>query len=224
MDIEANLRELEERIARACGRAGRPPEAVTIVAVTKTVAPAAIKAASDAGLRHFGENRVRDAQSKIAELSAQMPRPTWHMVGHLQSNKAKTAAEIFDIIQSIDSMRLAGILSRSAQDTLSVLLQVNLSGEAGKSGFAPAEVSPALEEIARLPRLKVKGLMTVAPLVSDPEQVRPIFRGLRQLGDGLGLEDLSMGMSDDFEVAIEEGATLLRLGRVIFGSHTAGEG
>jgi pyridoxal phosphate enzyme (YggS family) len=197
---------------------------VTIVAVTKTVAPAAIKAASDAGLRHFGENRVREAQSKIAELSAQMPRPTWHMGGHLQTNKAKTAAEIFDIIQSIDSMRLAGILSRSAQDTLSVLLQVNLSGEAGKSGFAPSEVSPALEEIARLPRLKVKGLMTVAPLVSDPEQVRPIFRGLRQLGDGLGLEDLSMGMSDDFEVAIEEGATLLRLGRVIFGSHTAGEG
>ena len=223
MDIEANLQELEKRIARACDRAGRSPEAVTIVAVTKTVAPAAIKAASDAGLRHFGENRVQEAESKIAELSTQMPRPTWHMVGHLQSNKAKTAVEIFDIIQSTDSMRLAEILSRRAQNALPILLQVNLSGEASKSGFAPAEVSAALEEIARLPRLEVRGLMTIAPLASDPEQVRPIFRGLRQLGDGLGLEELSMGMSDDFEVAVEEGATILRIGRAVFGRHSLGK-
>ena len=216
MDIEANLQELERRIARACDRAGRSPEEVTIVAVTKTVVPAAIKAAFEAGIRHFGENRVQEAKSKIAELSTQMPRPTWHMVGHLQSNKAKTAVEIFDIIHSIDSMRLAEIVSRRAQNALPILLQVNLSGEASKSGFAPAEVSAALEEIAGLPRLEVRGLMTIAPLVSDPEQVRPIFRRLRQLGDGLGLKELSMGMSDDFEVAVEEGATILRIGRAIF--------
>jgi pyridoxal phosphate enzyme (YggS family) len=143
------------------------------------------------------------------------------MVGHLQSNKAKVAVEIFDIIHSIDSVRLAEVISHRTQRTMPVLLEVNVSGEASKNGFPLTKVKPALEEIARLPRLEVKGLMTIAPLLSDAEQVRPVFRKLCSLRDSLGLEHLSMGMTDDFEVAIEEGATLVRIGRAIFGEREA---
>ena len=217
MDIERNLREVERRIAQAAQRAGRSPAEITIVAVTKEVAPQAIEDALEAGIRHIGENRIQEAREKIARLSNLKPRPTWHMVGHLQTNKAKTAVEIFDIIHSIDSLRLAEAISHRVESTFPVLLQVNISGEETKSGFSVAELPKAAEEVARLPRLEVNGLMTIAPLVSDPEEVRPIFRRLRQLRDSLGLEHLSMGMSDDFEVAVEEGATMVRIGRVIFG-------
>ena len=217
MDIERNLREVERRIAQAADRAGRSPGDITIIAVTKEVAPQAIEAALKAGIRHIGENRVQEAEEKRALLSALEPHPTWHMVGHLQTNKVKTAVEIFDIIHSIDSLRLAQAISQRAGKTLPILLQVNISGEATKSGFLVAELPRALEEVASLPRLEVHGLTTIAPLVEDVEEVRPIFRRLRELSDSLGLEHLSMGMTDDFEVAVEEGATMVRIGRAIFG-------
>jgi len=217
MDIARNLRDVEHRIAQAAQRAGRSPAEITIVAVTKGLTAQAIEAALEAGIRHIGENRVQEAREKIARLSNLQPCPTWHMVGHLQTNKVKTAVEIFDIIHSIDSLRLAEALSGRARNTVSVLLQVNISGEEPKSGFSEAELHKAAEDVARLPMLEVKGLMTIAPLVSDPEEVRPIFRRLRELRDSLGLEHLSMGMSDDFEVAVGEGATMVRIGRAIFG-------
>ena len=220
-DIGANIEEVKERIARACQRVGRSPDEVTIVAVTKMVEPSAIATAFNLGIRHFGENRVQEAKDKIGRLSQLEPPPTWHMVGHLQSNKAKVAVEIFDIIHSIDSVSLAEVISRRTQRTMPILLEVNVSGEASKNGFSLAEVETALEQIAGLPRLEVKGLMTIAPLVSDAEQVRPVFRKLRALRNSLGLEHLSMGMTDDFEVAVEEGATLVRIGRAIFGEREA---
>jgi hypothetical protein len=216
MDIERNIREVEKRIASAAKRAGRSPDKITIVAVTKGVEPQDIKIALDAGVRHVGENRIQEAKSKIVCLSALELHPTWHMVGHLQTNKVKTAVEIFDIIHSIDSVRLAESVSKRAQSIFPVLLQVNISGEGTKSGFSMTELPKAAEEVAGLPNLEVKGLMTIAPFVKDPEEVRPIFRRLRQLRDSLGLEHLSMGMSDDFEIAVEEGATLVRIGRAIF--------
>ncbi|MBA7478521.1 Pyridoxal phosphate homeostasis protein [subsurface metagenome] len=217
MDITRNLHDVERRIAQAAQRAGRSPAEITIVAVTKGLTAQAIEAALEAGIRHIGENRVQEAREKIARLSNLQPCPTWHMVGHLQTNKVKTAVEIFDIIHSIDSLRLAEALSGRARNTVPVLLQVNISGEEPKSGFSEAELPKAAEDVARLPMLEVKGLMTIAPLVSDPEEVRPIFRRLRELRDSLGLEHLSMGMSDDFEVAVGEGATMVRIGRAIFG-------
>ena len=217
VDIEANVREVHRRIARACERSRRSPDEITLVVVTKEVGISAIRAAFDCGIRDFGENRVQDAEDKIGQLSGLKPEVTWHMVGHLQSNKAKTALDLFDIIHSIDSIRLAEILSRRAEKAFPVLLQVNVSGEATKGGFAVNEVGAAVEEIRRLPNLKVKGLMTIAPFVADVEEVRPVFRNLRELRDSLRLEHLSMGMTDDFEVAVEEGATMLRIGRAIFG-------
>lgn len=217
ISIERNILELQERIAAAAERAGRSPAEITIVAVTKTVEAEAIEKAFEAGIRHFGENRVQEAKNKIEQLSALNPSPTWHMVGHLQSNKVKTAVEIFSIIQSIDSVRLAEIISHRVRRELPILLQVNVSQEASKSGFSVPEVPIAAEQIARLPWLEIKGLMTIVPQVSDPEEVRPFFRQLRLLRDSLGLEHLSMGMTDDFEAAIEEGATMVRIGRAIFG-------
>ena len=204
-------------IARACERSRRLPDEITLVAITKGVDVSAIRAAFDCGIRNFGENRVQEAEGKIAQLADLKPDVTWHMVGHLQSNKAKAAGELFDIIHSVDSVRLAEILSRRAERTLSVLLEVNVSGEATKGGFSVAGIAAAVNEIRQLPNLKTMGLMTVAPFVADPEEIRPVFRKLRELRDSLELKHLSMGMTDDFEVAIEEGASMLRIGRAIFG-------
>ncbi|MBC8273486.1 MAG: YggS family pyridoxal phosphate-dependent enzyme [Chloroflexi bacterium] len=217
VDIEANVREVHRRIARACERSHRSPGEITLVVVTKEVGISAIRAAFDCGIRDFGENRVQEAEEKIGQLSDLKPDVTWHMVGHLQSNKAKTAIELFDIIHSVDSIKLAEILSRWVEKSLPVLLQVNVSGEATKGGFVVSGVGAAVEEIRQLPNLKVVGLMTIAPFVADIEEARPVFRKLRELRDSLGLEHLSMGMTDDFEVAVEEGATMLRVGRAIFG-------
>lgn len=217
MDIEVNIQDIHGRIAQACERSHRLPSEITVVAVTKGFEASAVRAAFDYGIRDFGENRVQEAEKKIGQLSDLKPDITWHMVGHLQNNKAGTAAELFDIIHSVDSVRLAGILSQRAEETLPVLLEVNVSGEASKSGFAIDEIAGAVEEVRRLPNLEVTGLMTIAPLTADPEEVRPVFRKLRELRDYLGLEHLSMGMTDDFEVAVEEGATMLRIGRAIFG-------
>ncbi|HEX75810.1 MAG TPA: YggS family pyridoxal phosphate-dependent enzyme [Dehalococcoidia bacterium] len=218
MDIEANIQELQRRITQACERSHRLPSDITMVAVAKGFPASAVKAAFDCGVRDFGENRVQEAERKIGQLPDLKADVTWHMVGHLQSNKAKAAVELFDIIHSVDSTRLAGILNRRAQGTLPVLLEVNVSGEATKSGFAVEEVVEAVEEVRRLPNLELNGLMTIAPLAANPEEVRPVFRKLRELQYSLGLEHLSMGMTDDFEVAIEEGATILRIGRAIFGN------
>ena len=186
-----------------------------MVAVAKGFPPEAVREAYAAGLRHFGENRVQEAAAKrplLADLDI-----TWHLVGHLQTNKVKKALQLFDIVHSLDSLPLAQELSRRAQGPLPVLLEVNVAGEASKFGLAPEQVPAAAQAIARLPHLELVGLMTVAPMASDPEEVRPVFRRLRELAQALGLPHLSMGMSDDFEVAVEEGATMVRLGRAIFG-------
>jgi len=220
MTIEQNVRNLQQRIARACEKAGRSPDEVTLVAVTKTVDAAAIEAAFNAGVRDFGESRVQEAKPKIEQLQRLKPGITWHMVGHLQTNKAKTAADIFDIIHSVDSFKLARTLNDCSQKKLPILIQVNVSAEATKSGFQLPEVKDAVKQIGKLPNLEIQGLMTIAPWVSNAEEVRPVLRQMRQLRDSLGLRHLSMGMSDDFEVAIEEGATLVRIGRAIFGERS----
>ena len=220
MTIEQNVRNLQQRIARACEKAGRSPDEVTLVAVTKTVDAAAIEAAFNAGVRDFGESRVQEAKPKIEQLQRLKPGITWHMVGHLQTNKAKTAADIFDIIHSVDSFKLARTLNDCSQKKLPILIQVNVSAEATKSGFQLPEVKDAVKQIGQLPNLEIQGLMTIAPWVDNAEEVRPVLRQMRQLRDSLGLRHLSMGMSDDFEVAIEEGATLVRIGRAIFGERS----
>ena len=218
--IADRVARVRQQVERAAERSGRSPAEVTIVAVSKGSPPSAIDEAMVAGIADVGENRVQEAAAKIAALRG-LP-VTWHLVGHLQSNKAKTALELFDIIHSVDSLHLAEVLSHraqtgAAQRPLPVLLEVNVTGEASKFGFSSGEVAAAAQTVARLPRLDLRGLMTVAPFVSDPEAVRPVFRELRRLREALGLRELSMGMTDDFEVAIEEGATLVRIGRAIFG-------
>ena len=220
MTIEQNVRNLQQRIARACEKAGHSPDEVTLVAVTKTVDAAAIEAAFNAGVRDFGESRIQEAKPKIEQLQRLKPGIAWHMVGHLQTNKAKTAAAIFDIIHSVDSLNLARTLNDCSQKKLPILIQVNVSAEATKSGFQLPEVKDAVKQIGQLPNLEIQGLMTIAPWVSNAEEVRPVLRQMRQLRDSLGLRHLSMGMSDDFEVAIEEGATLVRIGRAIFGERS----
>ncbi|OGN99852.1 MAG: YggS family pyridoxal phosphate enzyme [Chloroflexi bacterium RBG_13_52_14] len=217
MDIEANIREVQGRIAQACERSRRSTDEITLVAVTKGFEVPVIRTAFNSGIRDFGENRVQEAEGKIAQLTDLKPAVTWHMVGHLQSNKAKIAAGLFDIIHSVDSVRLAEILNRRVERPFPVLLEVNVSGEVTKGGFSVGETEAAVKAIKQLPNLKVLGLMAVAPFVADPEEVRPVFRKLRELRDSLGLQHLSMGMTDDFEVAVEEGATMLRIGRAIFG-------
>ncbi len=231
--LEVNLRSVQERMAAAARRVGRDPEAVTLVAVTKTQPPDVLRAAYELGLRHFGENRVEEAEPKIDRLP---PDITWHMIGHIQSRKARRVVPLFRFVHSLDSVKLARRLDRlctGREQPLPVLLEMNTSGEPSKYGFAAARWSDdqsqqdalwaAVEEIVALPHLSVQGLMTMAPIVSDPEEARPVFVRLRQLRDALAGDfpradwrHLSMGMTDDFEVAIEEGATLVRVGRAIF--------
>jgi pyridoxal phosphate enzyme (YggS family) len=210
-----------ERIAGACARVGRDPGSVTLVAVSKTVPAAVLRAAVEAGLTILGENRVQEAEAKVAGA-------TWHLVGPLQSNKAKRALTAFDVIESVDSVELAGRLDRLAAEVrpggrVPVLLQVNVDGDPAKAGFDPGALARAEEAIASLPRLEMRGLMTVGRLVERAEEARPTFVALRALSErlrsswpGLGPE-LSMGMTDDFEIAIEEGATVVRIGRALFG-------
>ncbi|NQT72949.1 MAG: YggS family pyridoxal phosphate-dependent enzyme [Chloroflexi bacterium] len=221
MSIEQNVEEVRNRIAQACDRGGRSPDEVTLVAITKTYDASVVRTAFQAGLRHFGENRIQEAKAKLDELKDVQSQSTWHMVGHLQTNKVKTAVQLFDIIQSVDSLKLAEALNSNALKSFPVLLQVNIAEEDSKSGFAVGEINLVLSEIGRMPNLEIKGLMTIAPWVDDPEEVRPAFRKLRELRDSLGLEQLSMGMTDDFEVAVEEGATIVRVGRAIFGKRRA---
>ena len=216
-DIGVNLHRLRQRVDAACRRAGRSPDGVTIVGVSKGFPASAVIAAWQAGLRDIGENRVQEAATKIAAATVQGARPRWHLVGHLQTNKVKTVLGLFDIIHSVDSLHLAEAISRAAVKPVPVLLEVNVADEPSKYGLRPEEVEPALAQVRALPNVDVQGLMTVAPLVDDPEKARPVFRRLGDLARSLGLPQLSTGMSDDFEVAIEEGATMIRIGRAIFG-------
>lgn len=229
--IAERVAAVRQRIARAAERASRPPEAITLVAVSKTWPAEAVRAAFAAGVRHFGENRVQEADAKIARLADLRPHGLrWHLVGHLQSNKARRAAALFDVIESVDSVKLAERLGRAGGEsgsTLRVLVQVDLAGEAGKSGLAEDAVEDALRRMRGLDELRVDGLMVLPPYLDDPEEVRPYFARLRRLRDRaaeVGLLDgseLSMGMSHDFETAVEEGATIVRVGTAIFGERTA---
>ena len=229
--IADRVAAVRERIARAAERASRPPEAVTLVAVSKTFPAEAVRAAFDAGVREFGENRVQEAEAKIAALEALRGEGLrWHLVGHLQSNKARRAAALFDVIQSVDSAGLAERLERAATEggrPVRALVQVDLAGEAAKFGLPEAEAEEALGRLRGLGGLHVEGLMVMPPYSDDPEAARPYFRRLRALRDRLvaaGLldgADLSMGMSHDFETAVEEGATIVRVGSAIFGERQA---
>jgi PLP dependent protein len=222
-EIAQRLAEIQQRIAAACTRAGRAPTEVTLVAVSKTVEAARIRAAIAAGVRVLGENRVQEAQTKLAELRklSGEQQVQWQLIGHLQSNKARRAVELFDAIHSVDSLKLAEKLNQAAAELgkrLPVLLEVNLGGEASKAGAEAAAVLPLCEAVSKLAQLELQGLMTVPPFLADPEEVRPYFRQLRELRDEAGLRELSMGMSHDFEVAIEEGATFVRIGTALFGA------
>jgi pyridoxal phosphate enzyme (YggS family) len=216
-DIWGNFRDLTRRVETACARVGRSPQQVSIVAVTKTVEPARVLEAFRAGVRCFGENKVQEAAQKLPLLRDGTAGATWSMVGHLQSNKVRSSVDLFDSIDSIDSIRLAGMVDQCARARMPVLLQVNVSAESTKQGFSVGELHEAVSRIGAMPNLDLKGLMTMAPLAHNPEDVRLVFRQLRQLKDSLGLVELSMGTSDDFEVAVEEGATMLRIGRALFG-------
>ena len=216
-----NWAALGERIARAAARAGRDPDAIEVVAISKTRSAEEVEAAYECGLCIAGENRIQEAAAKRPLVAAPV---SWHLVGHLQTNKAKFATRLFDVIHSVDSERLAAALETEAAKlgrTLEVLVQLNVSGEEAKFGLQPVEAEPLLAAIADMPHLRLTGLMTMAPVCPDPEDTRPIFRDLRQLRDDLRgafpeLTALSMGMTQDYAVAIQEGATLVRIGAAIF--------
>jgi hypothetical protein len=227
--IADNLAKVKERIEAAARRAGRRPDTVRLVAVSKTVDPTRIREAVEAGVDSLGENYIQEAQKKIPELGHGV---SWHFIGHLQSNKAKIAARLFDFIHSVDSRKLAEELSRAAQQekkVLPVLLQVNMAGEESKFGTTEAGALDLLRQISPLQGISVKGLMTMPPFFDAPEESRPYFRELRRLAEsiarssipGISMGELSMGMSGDYEVAIEEGATLIRVGTAIFGPRPA---
>lgn len=223
--LSENIARVRQRIAEAALRVGRSPDEVTLVAVSKTKPIELVKIAYHLGVRDFGENRVQEALLKIDEFRPQDIR--WHMIGHLQSNKAGKVAGAFAMVQSVDGLHLAQTLNRHAEQhspRLPVLLEVNVAGEATKAGMLPDETVDTARQIVALPQLEVQGLMTVAPLVENAEEVRWVFRRLRLLRDELRQEipeatwhHLSMGMTDDFPIAIEEGATIVRVGRAIFG-------
>ena len=221
-EIHERLEAVRRRIEVAAERSGRKASAVTLVAVSKTMPVETVRGAVAAGATILGENRVQEARDKIAALSV---AAEWHLIGHLQTNKAKLAVSLFDRIHSLDSIRLAHELERHAAEAgrrVRCLVQVNVGGEDQKNGASEDEIRPLLEAAGRLSHIRVEGLMAIPPFLSDPEAVRPYFRRLRVLRDtlareGFSLPDLSMGMTNDFEVAIEEGATLVRVGTAIFG-------
>jgi PLP dependent protein len=216
-EIRANIAALESRIAAACARAGRDRSEVTLVAVTKTFPAADVEHALAAGMTSVGENKVQEARDKKPLVSG---AARWHLIGHLQSNKAKDAVRLFDVIQTVDSIELAERIARLAESEgkrQEVMLQVNVGGEEQKSGAEPADVATLAARVRALPSLELIGLMTIPP-AGEADAMRPYFRQLRAMRDDLGVQHLSMGMTDDFEVAIEEGSTVIRVGRAIFGS------
>lgn len=217
MTIADRIAAVRARIASACARAGRSVDDVTLIAVTKGFPADAVRQAFEAGQRDFGENRAQEAAEKLPALTSIRPAVTWHMIGHLQTNKVKTVLGLFDIIHSVDSFHLAEALSRRAPHAVPAFLEVNAASETTKYGFTLDELPHEFGRISYLPNIDVRGLMTVAPVASDPEDVRPVFRRLREAASALGLRQLSMGMTDDFEIAVEEGTTHVRVGRAIFG-------
>lgn len=229
-ELIERIRQVRLQVEEAAARSGRNADAVTIIAVSKTIPAERVALAYQMGLKVFGENRVQEAREKIAALPYPLIR--WHLIGHLQTNKVARAVELFHLIHSVDSARLAEALERSAaarQKAQPVLLQVNVAGEATKEGVSIAELPALAEAVLNQPHLHVQGLMTIAPYTEQPEAVRPVFRRLRQVRDELrerfpqgNWAELSMGMSGDYLVAIEEGATMVRIGRAIFGERSTG--
>jgi pyridoxal phosphate enzyme (YggS family) len=223
MDLSGNLQNIRQRIKAACDRAGRAPDSVTFQAVSKGQSPDAVRDAAELGVTLFGENRVQEAKTKISLCPGNLH---WHMIGHLQSNKCRDAVHFFEMIQSVDSLALAGEINKCADKaakTMPILLEVNVAGESSKFGYSPEKLLAELPQLNALRKIEVHGLMTVAPYATDAEKVRPVFRKLRELKErceqilGAPLPHLSMGMSGDFEVAIEEGATIVRIGSAFFG-------
>jgi pyridoxal phosphate enzyme (YggS family) len=223
VSLADNLNSIQQRIASACARTGRDPQSVALLAVSKGQPPEAVSEAAALGVTLFGENKVQEAKAKIPRCSGRL---RWQMIGHLQSNKCRDAVELFEMIQSVDSLHLAEEIQRRADQaakSMPVLLEVNLAGEASKFGYRPDALLAELSKINALSRLEIHGLMTVPPWTDEPEKVRPVFRELRELKLrceeilGAPLPHLSMGMSGDFEVAIEEGATIVRIGTALFG-------
>jgi pyridoxal phosphate enzyme (YggS family) len=220
-DIRANLMQVQEALARACERAGRPPRDVLLIAVSKTVDVERIQEAIAAGAQALGENRVQEARDKIERLGHPV---AWHLIGSLQTNKARDAARLFDWIHSVDRLELATELDRRAHAigrNVRALVEVNVGEEPQKAGVRPQEIKQLLDAVTGLRNLRIDGLMAIPPVTDDAEASRPYFRRLRELRDAAGLEHLSMGMSADFEVAIEEGATMVRVGTAIFGPRPA---
>ena len=223
MDLAANLNAVRKQIEAACARANRDTAAVSLLPVSKSQSPDAVRVAAKLGLNLFGENKVQEAKAKIPLCPGHL---RWHMIGHLQSNKCRDAVHLFEMIQSVDSLALAEEIDRRARQaakTMPILLEVNIAGEASKFGYPADRLLRELEQINALKRVEIQGLMTIAPWTAEPEKVRPIFRQLRELKErgqqflGAPLHHLSMGMSGDFGVAIEEGATIVRIGTALFG-------
>lgn len=223
MDFAERLETIQNRVQAACARAGRDAETVTLLAVSKGMPPELIREAAQAGLVLFGESKVQEAKAKIPLCPGRL---RWHMIGHLQSNKCRDAVHLFEMIHSVDSLSLAQEIEKWADKmakTMPILLEVNVAGESSKFGYAPERVLAELSEVNALRHVEIHGLMTIAPWSPEPEKVRPIFRKLRELKEqcegilGAPLPHLSMGMSGDFEVAIEEGATIVRVGTSLFG-------
>jgi PLP dependent protein len=227
VDISANLNRVRQRISAACARVGRDAATVELLTVSKGQPAEVVCAAAELGLSLFGENRVQEAKAKIGLCPGRL---RWHLIGHLQSNKCRDAVDFFAMIQSVDSLSLAREINKWAESsakTMPVLIEVNVAGEASKFGYAPEKVLAELKEINALPKIEVHGLMTVAPYTQEAEKVRPVFRRLRELKGqcedllGAPLPHLSMGMSGDFDVAVEEGATMIRLGSAVLGPRAA---
>jgi PLP dependent protein len=223
VSLHDNLDSIQQRIRAACERAGRAASSVTLLAVTKGQPPDVVNEAAKLGLTFFGENKIQEAKGKIPLCSGRL---RWQMIGHLQSNKVRDAVELFEMIQSVDSLSIAEEINKRADQsakTMPILLEVNLAGEASKFGYAPERLLADLATINALPRVEIHGLMTVPPYTADPQRLRPIFGQMRELKQrceaalGAPLPHLSMGMSGDFEIAIEEGATIVRVGTALFG-------
>lgn len=226
VNLAENLEKIQQRIRAACERRERDADSVTLLAVTKSHSPEVVAAAAQLGLNLFGENKVQEARAKIPLCPGKLH---WHFIGHLQSNKCRDAVELFEMIQSVDCLPLAQEIATRAEQAakiMPILLEVNVAGEASKFGYTPEKLLVELEAINALPKLEIHGLMAVPPWSSEPEKSRPHFRRLREMKArceqilGAPLPHLSMGMSGDFEVAIEEGATLIRIGTALFGPRT----
>ena len=227
MNIAENLDSIRQRIAAACARAGRDVNRVTLLAVSKTHPPETIRAAVDCGQLLFGENKIQEAKAKIPLCPG---KARWQFIGHLQSNKVRDAVELFEMIQGVDSLAIAQEISKRAEQaakTMPILLEVNVAGEGSKFGYAPERLMAELNQLNALPRIEIHGLMAIPPFAPLPEKARPYFQKLRELKVecenilGAPLPHLSMGMSGDFEVAIEEGATLVRVGTALFGERVS---